>query len=55
MPYKLETNGFYLDKLNVHRCNDIHKDEKFDITVFRSKLKSGFIDVWWLYDDGGEK
>ena len=24
-----------------------------DITQFKSKKRDGFIDVWWLYDDGG--
>ena len=24
-----------------------------DITQFRTKKREGFIDVWWLYDDGG--
>jgi hypothetical protein len=23
------------------------------ITYFRRKQSKGFIDVWWLYDDGG--
>ena len=23
------------------------------ITVFQTKQTKGFIDVWWLYDDGG--
>lgn len=24
------------------------------ITLFRKKQREGIIDVWWLYDDGGE-
>ena len=24
------------------------------MTVFQKKHKNGIIDVWWLYDDGGE-
>lgn len=24
-----------------------------DVSLFRTKQKKGFIDVWWLYDDGG--
>ena len=25
------------------------------ITHFRRKQNKGFIDVWWLYDDGGKE
>lgn len=24
-----------------------------DITLFRRKQEKGFVDVWWLFDDGG--
>lgn len=24
-----------------------------NVTVFQKKYKKGIIDVWWLYDDGG--
>ena len=32
---------------------DVPKNILENLTVFRRKQPKGFIDVWWLYDDGG--
>lgn len=32
---------------------DLPKDTMNEITRFQRKQKKGTIDVWWLYDDGG--
>jgi len=32
---------------------DLPKDTMNEITRFQRKQKKGSIDVWWLYDDGG--
>jgi len=33
--------------------NPVSKDIVSDMTQFQNKKRSGNIDVWWLYDDGG--
>lgn len=33
---------------------DLPKDVINQLTLFTRKQKSGTIDVWWLYDDGGK-
>ena len=32
---------------------EIHKNVLDNLRVFDKKYKGGYIDVWWLYDDGG--
>ncbi|RVE49975.1 hypothetical protein evm_005443 [Chilo suppressalis] len=32
---------------------EISKDQLSQMTIFQRKQEPGFIDVWWLYDDGG--
>lgn len=32
---------------------ELPRDTKAQVTLFQGKQKKGTIDVWWLYDDGG--
>lgn len=38
---------------NDSEGNPLSKELMSDITQFQTKKRSGNIDVWWLYDDGG--
>ena len=37
----------------INATKDIPKEILLAVNQFQSKQQKGFIDVWWLYDDGG--
>ncbi|CAG2166633.1 unnamed protein product, partial [Oppiella nova] len=47
-PYSVSNNPS-----GVNATKDIPKDVLLAVNQFQNKQQKGFIDVWWLYDDGG--
>ena len=41
------------DEIEKHKIEESY-DQKINI-FHRQPPKKGFIDIWWLYDDGGKK
>lgn len=39
--------------MNTNSDNQLSGISIENMLIFRTKQKKGFIDVWWLYDDGG--
>jgi len=57
-PYQLirqrtKTRTISTSVYNDTEGNPLSKELVSDITQFQTKKRSGNIDVWWLYDDGG--
>lgn len=51
---KRSNHGSKSDLYNSKNSSDFPKDVMNQVTFFQRKQKKGTIDVWWLYDDGGE-
>lgn len=47
-PYSVSNNPS-----GITAMKDIPKEILMAVNQFQCKQKNGFIDVWWLYDDGG--
>lgn len=49
-PYKLSVANFQ----DVKQMSPVEQEIVANINEFQKKVKKAIIDVWWLFDDGGE-